>query len=173
MAKLNPQRLVFGLFLLVLIVVGEVVLHHFEWPTWPAFMIMIFFFVEHMNTKKIPEILVGGCVGIACIILAKYMIGALAPIMGQQIATLVFIVVVVYAIVAFGEILPIVFNNYAFMFLTVSAAMANAGKAPPDPFVWMAVELVAGGIFIAGIIGILKIMGALAARKAAPPAAEG
>ncbi len=170
MAKLNPQRLVFGLFLLVLIVAGEVVLHHFELPAWPAFMIMIFFFVEHMNTKKIPEILVGGAVGIACIILAKFMVGALAPMLGVQIATLVFIVVVVYAIVAFGEMVPVVFNNYAFMYLTVSAAIANGNPEAANPFLWMAIELVGGGIFIAGIIGILKIMGAMAAKKAAAQA---
>jgi hypothetical protein len=167
MAKLNPQRLVFGLYLLVLIVAGEVVFHHFALPAWPAFMVMIFFFVEHMNAKKIPEILVGGAVGIACVILAKFMVGALAPMMGVQIATLVFIVVVVYAIVAFGEVVPVVFNNYAFMYLTVSAAIANANREAANPFLWMAIELVGGGIFIAGIIGITKIMGAMAARKAA------
>lgn len=181
MAKLNPQRLLFGVFLLVLIVIGEIVLHTFHLPGWPAFMVMIFFFEKHMDVKKAPEILVGGLFGLLSVVLAGITIRALAPTMGQLPATILFVVVVVYAIVAFGEVLPIVFNNYAFMYLTVGAAVAKTqgmlaaieAKVPgletkvgrPDPFLWIAVELVGGAIFIAGIIGIIKIMGLLARRK--------
>ncbi len=167
MAKISPQRLVFGVFLIVLIVIGEIVFHAVKAPAWAAFMVMIFFFVEHMNVKKAPEILVGGLFGLACILLARYSIAALAPILGAQLALLLFIVVVVYAIVAFGEVVPIVFNNYAFMYLTVGAAIARANPEQFNSVLWMATELVGGGIFIAGILGILKIMGAMAARKAA------
>jgi uncharacterized membrane protein len=182
MAKLNPQRLLFGVFLLVLIVIGEIIFHTFHLPAWPAFMVMIFFFEAHMNLKKAPEILVGGMFGLLSVVLAGITIRALTPSMGQFPATVLFVVVAVYAIVAFGEILPIVFNNYAFMYLTVGAAVAKTQgilaaletKVPgletkigrPNPFLWIAIELVAGGLFIAGIIGILKIMGFLAQRKA-------
>lgn len=182
MAKLNPQRLLFGVFLLVLIVIGEIVLHTFHLPGWPAFMVMIFFFVEHMDVKKIPEILVGGLCGLLSVVLAGIVIPVLAPSMGVFPATILFVVVAVYAIVAFGEVLPIVFNNYAFMYLTVGAAVAKLQGTlaaieakvpgletmlgPPNPFMWIAIELVGGAVFIAGIIGILKIMGLLAASKA-------
>lgn len=182
MAKLNLQRLLFGVFLLVLIVIGEIVLHTFHLPGWPAFMVMIFFFVEHMDVKKVPEILVGGLFGLLSVVLAGIVIPALAPSMGVFPATILFVVVAVYAIVAFGEVLPIVFNNYAFMYLTVGAAVAKTQGilaaleakvpglettlGPPNPFIWIAIELVGGAIFIAGIIGILKIMGFLAASKA-------
>jgi hypothetical protein len=164
MAKLSPMRLIFGLFLIVLVVIGEIILDHFQLPTWPAFMIMIFFFVEHMDIKKAPNILVGGLFGIACLILAKFFVMALAPSLGPALPKLLFVVIIVYLIVALGEIIPLVFNNYAFMFLTVSVL---AMKTPdPKPLVWMGVELIGGAIFIAGIMGILKIVGAIAKKTA-------
>jgi hypothetical protein len=163
--KLDPQRLVFGLFLLVLIVAGEVIMTHLGVPPWPAFMIMIFFFMEHMNVKKAPDMLIGGLFGIACIILIGMFVPALAPVLGTELSIILFICIFVYAIVAVGEMLPIVLNNYAFMFFTVSAL---AIKTPsPNPYIWMGVELIGGGLFIAGIIGILKLLGALAKKKAA------
>jgi hypothetical protein len=163
--KFDKTRLIFGLFLIVLIIIGEIVFAVLKVPSWPAFMIMVFFFVEHMDKKKAPNILVGGLFGIACIVIAKYFVEALTPVIGGELAKLSFIVIIVYAIVAFGEMLPILFNNYAFMYLIVSAV---AIKTPdPNPFIWMAVEVVGGGIFIAGILGIIKIIGAMAKRKAA------
>jgi hypothetical protein len=127
-------------------------------------MIMIFFFVEHMDIKKAPNILVGGLFGIVCIILAKYFVEALAASLGTELSKLLFIIIIVYLIVALGEIIPILFNNYAFMFLTVSAVAIRTPGA--NPLIWMGVELAGGAIFIAGIMGIFKIMGALARKKA-------
>ena len=125
MGKLDPQRLIFGLFLLVLVVSGEIVFSHFKLPAWPAFMVMIFFFMEHMDLKKAPGILFGGGFGIMCIVFIKYFMITLSPYTGMEFAKISFIVIVVYAIVAFGEILPVLFNNYAFMFFTVSGLAAK------------------------------------------------
>lgn len=63
---------------------------------------------------------------------------------------------VVYAIVALGEALPALLNNYAFMFLTVSALAAKAGD--PKPFLWLAIELAGGVALIGGIVIIGKVM---------------
>jgi hypothetical protein len=84
--------------------------------------------------------------------------------MGMDMAKLTYVLIFVYLIVALGEIVPIIFNNYAFMFFLVSGV---AVKAPePNVYVWMGVELIGGAIFIAAILGIMKIMGFLAAKKA-------
>ena len=160
MSFVSPQRLVFGALLLLLIIAGELAFGALHVPAWPAFMIMIFFFVEHMNVKKIPEILVGAVVGIASILLAGPLVAFLGPLVGTEIARLIFIALVVYAIVALGEAIPVIFNNYAFMFLTVTA-LAMTGPNPA-PFVWMAVEVVGGSVLIAGILGIGKLMAVLA-----------
>src|SRR5688500_8874527 len=112
-ATFNPQRLIFGLYLLVLITIAELIIGHFALPAWPAFMAMIFFFVEHMDVRKALPILLGGTFGIALIIVAKLLVTALAPAMGLELAKLTFVLLVVFAIVALGELLPLLFNNYA------------------------------------------------------------
>jgi hypothetical protein len=161
MPKFNRQRLVFGLYLLVLIAVAELVAGHFKLPAWPAFMAMIFFFVEHMDPKKVPHILVGAVSGIACILLAAPIVGALAPHIGLEFATLVYVLVIVYAIVAFGEMVPLVFNNYAFMYLTVTGLAMEL--AHPNPPLWMAIAGLGGALLIAGVMGIVKLMSSGAA----------
>ncbi|OHD66882.1 MAG: hypothetical protein A2176_12535 [Spirochaetes bacterium RBG_13_51_14] len=175
MAKLNPQRLIFGLFLIVVIVVAEVLFGALKlhgW-LWPAFIVMIFFFEAHMDIKKAPNIIVGGLFGLFGILIAKYVfVVPLAPTLGEALPRLIFIVVFVYAIVAFGEMLPILFNNYAFMNVLVTAIAIKQKELPnsnPDVsiLIWMGVELVVGVTFIYAILGIIKILGAMAKRKAA------
>jgi hypothetical protein len=51
------------------------------------------------------------------------------------------------------------------MFFLVAAV---AAKTPaPNAFVWMGVEVVGGALVIAAVLGIVKILGSLAAKKAA------
>ena len=163
MPKFNRQRLIFGLYVLVLITATELVTGHFQLPAWPAFMAMIFFFVEHMDTKKAPHILVGGVFGIGCILLAMPTISALAPLIGVEFARLAYILGIVFAIVAFGEMAPMFFNNYAFMSLTVTGLAMQLPQ--PDPYQWMAVAGVGGGLLIAGVVGIGKLMSPPATAK--------
>ncbi|MGD0278216.1 MAG: hypothetical protein ABSC11_02795 [Smithella sp.] len=170
MAKLSKDRLIFGLLLIVLIAIGEIVLNKFKLATWPAFMVMIFFFEAHMDTKKAASILVGGLFGIANLIIIKMFLTAAAPSLGLELAKLIYILGFVYLIVALGEIVPILFNNYCFMYFLVAAVAAMAPTSNPNVvFEWMGVEIVGGGLFIAGILCIVKILGSLAAKKAAKP----
>lgn len=165
MAKLDPQRLIFGLFLLVLIIAIESVLHTFHLSGWPAFMVMVFFFVEHMDVKKAPQIIVGGAIGILTALGFFLFVGKFAAAMGQLPAILLYVCVAVYAIVAFGEMVTVVFNNYAFMFLTVSIGVAAANLEAAEFLQWVGIELVGGMAAIVGIIGILKLMAAFFAPK--------
>jgi hypothetical protein len=163
MPKFDRTRLIFGLYLLVLIAAFDLVIGHFKLPGWPAFVAMIFFFVEHMDLKKAPSIIVGGVFGIGLILLARPIIGALAPLMGVELAGLVFVLGLVYAIVAFGEMVPMLFNNYAFMTLTVTGVAVM--QPNPNPFLWMAIAAVGGTALIAGVVGIGRLMMAQAASK--------
>jgi hypothetical protein len=129
-------------------------------------MVMVFFFVEHMNVKKAPQILVGGAIGILATLGFFLFVGKFAATLGQMPAVLLYICVAVYAIVAFGEMLPLVFNNFAFMFLTVSIGVAAANLEAAKFLQWIGIELVGGAVAIAGIIVILKIMSAVFAPKA-------
>jgi hypothetical protein len=62
----------------------------------------------------------------------------------------------VYAIVAFGAMLPLLFNNFAFMYLTVTGVAVQAPD--PNPYLWMAVTGIGGALLIAGVVGIDKLM---------------
>jgi hypothetical protein len=163
MPKFDRQRLVFGLYLLVLIAAAVLITGHFKLPAWPAFMAMVFFFVEDMDIKKVPRILVGGIFGIGCILLAAPTIGALAPVIGVEYATLVYILGIVYAIVAFGETVPLLFNNFAFMYLTVTGIAVQLPAA--NPYLWMAITGIGGALLIAGVVGIGKLMGTPATTR--------
>jgi hypothetical protein len=156
MPKFDRHRLVFGLYLLVLIAAAVLVTGHFKLPSWPAFMAMVLFFVEDMDRGKVPQILVGGVFGIACILLAAPIIGALAPLIGVEYATLAYILGIVYAIVAFGAMLPLLFNNFAFMYLTVTGVAVQAPD--PNPYLWMVITGLGGALLIAGVVGIDKLM---------------
>ncbi|RLQ20341.1 hypothetical protein DWB85_18000 [Seongchinamella sediminis] len=157
MTGIRKERLVFGLLLLLLIIAVELLLHALHLPTWPVFLTMIFFFETHMNRERIPHLLVGGLIGIGCYVLTVDFVLGAGPLLGASTARLLFICLVVYAIVALGEVLPVVFNNYAFMFLLVSGLASRLDGATPEPLVWAAVQLIGGGMVILGILAIAKI----------------
>ena len=160
MAKIFTKKSVlFGFLLVAFIIVFEIIMAAVSLPAWPAFMVMIFFFVVHEDIQQAPHILIGGLAGILCVVLSELFIDVLMPVMGHEAAKLLFIGLFVYAIVLLKDALPYVFNSYAFMFFLVSAIARPA--ATVSPFVWMAIELVVGVIFILGILGINRIVSAI------------
>ena len=169
MGKLfSKQGVLFGFLLVAFIIVFEIILARLKLPAWPAFMVMIFFFVVHEDARLTPNILIGGLTGIICVILIKKFIVGLEPFIGAEAAKLLFIGLFVYSIVLLKDAIPYVFNSFAFMFFLVSAL---AGQAPnPDPYIWMGVELIVGGIFIAGILGINNLVALLLKEEGADPA---
>ena len=50
--SIKKERLIFGAYLIVLIIMLELVLHHFHLPAWPVFLVMIFFFESHIDTVQ-------------------------------------------------------------------------------------------------------------------------
>ncbi len=152
----TARGVLFGFLLVAFIIVFEIILARLGLPAWPAFMAMIFFFVAHEDVSAAPSILIGGLAGIACAVLVEEFIAALGPVLGEEAAKLTFIGLFVYSIVLLKDTIPSVFNSYAFMFFLVGALARKA--SPQSPFVWMGVELVFGGIFIAGVVGITRIV---------------
>jgi hypothetical protein len=157
MIKFDRHALIFGLYLLVLVAVAQYIADHFKFPLWPAYMCMIFFFVDHADPKKAPHIVVGGIAGIAGILLFAPVIGFLAPYIGAEASKIALILALVYAIVALNPSLPIIFNSYAFMFLTVSGLALGTPEA--NPYKWMVVAGLGGAVLIAGVMAIGKIVG--------------
>lgn len=155
----TKKSFLFGFLLVAFVILFEIILARLCLPAWPAFMVMIFFFVVHEDTKQAPDILIGGLAGIFCVVLSGSFIEALQPVMEHETAKLLFIGLFVYSIVLLKDALPYVFNSYAFMFFLVAALALPAAKV--SPYIWMAVELIVGGIFIAGILGMNRLVTAI------------
>lgn len=216
----NKANAIIMVLLLPLIAIGEYVLETAHLATWPAFMVMVFFFMAHMNIKEGPAILIGGAFGLVNITLIKYWYAGTVSFFGGDLAKftdpktveamfyskLIYIGIFVCLIVLLREVLPWIFNNYAFMMFIVAAvasggntaaaiaaktvagtaAAAAAGadpaaiaamKAATDKAVaatvpisnvnqWIGTELIGGACFIAGIYGIVKVLGMLAGAPA-------
>lgn len=80
--------------------------------------------------------------------------------------TLIYILGVVAAIILFREMVPIVFNDYFFAYFLLSGLAAKAYVPRQNPSVWMAVTLAGGTILIFAILGIRKIVMAVARKRA-------
>jgi hypothetical protein len=163
--KFNRRRLILGLYVLALIVITELVTGHLRLPAWPAFVAWVLFFGEHMNPKRAPHILIGAAVGIALVMLAPIVIGLLAYLTGVEWGRLIYILAAVYAIFAFGEMIPLVLNNYTFMFFTVAGIALAAPN--PNPQLGLLVEAAGGGLLIGATIVVGRIIGAPGTAEAA------
>lgn len=163
--KFNRRRLILGLYVLALIVITELVTGHLKLPAWPAYVAWVLFFVEHMNPKKAPHILLGAAAGIGLVILAPSVIGLLAHLIGADWARLIYILAAVYAIFALGEIIPLILNSHTFMLFTV----AGLALATPHPYpqLWLLIEAAGGGLLIGATIVVGRILAASSAAEAA------
>lgn len=163
--KFNRRRLILGLYVLAFIVITELVTHYLKLPAWPAYVAWVLFFVEHMNPKRAPHVLIGAAAGIGLIILAPSVIGLLAHLIGADWARLIYILAAVYAIFAFGEMIPLVLNSHTFMLFTV-AGLALA-TPHPNPWLWLLMEVVGAGLLIGATVVAGRIIGVPTAAVAA------
>ena len=163
--KFNRPRLILGLYVLAFIVVTELVTGHLGLPAWPAFVAWVLFFAEHMNPKRAPHVLIGSAAGIGLVMLAPLVIGLLAHLIGAEWGRLIYILAAVYAIFAFGEMIPLVLNYHTFMFFTVAGLALAAPN--PNPQLWLLVEVAGGGLLIGATIVVGRIVGAPGAAEAA------
>jgi len=162
--KFNRRRLILGLYVLALIVITELVTAHLRLPAWPAFVAWVLFFGEHMSPKRAPHILIGAAAGIGLVMLAPIVIGLLAHLSGAEWGRLIYILAAVYAIFAFGEMIPLVLNNYTFMFFTVAGLALAAPN--PNPQLWLLMAAAGGGLLIGATIVVGRIIGAPGAAEA-------
>ena len=114
---------------------------------------------------QVQLFLIGGAAGIGLVILAPIGIGLLAHLIGAEWGRLIYILLAVYAIFAFGEMIPAVLNYYTFMFFTVAGLALAAPN--PNPPLWLLMEVVGGGLLIGATIVVGRIIGASGAAELA------
>jgi hypothetical protein len=160
------NRLIFGAMLLALITVADIILHELHLPSWPMFMILMFFFLAHTDKKVAPNIIIGALLGIACFDIARPIIVPLVPFTGLFTARLLYLLGMVGSIILFREYVPIAFNDYAFAFLLLSGmASRERSDTASNPLAWMIVTLVGGTIIILAILGIRQSIVVIETRK--------
>src|SRR2546430_1077475 len=76
----------------------------------------------------------------------------------------IYILAAVYAIFAFGEMIPLVLNNYTSMFFTVAGLALAAPN--PNPQLWLLMAAAGGGLLIGATIVVSRIIGAPSAAEA-------
>jgi hypothetical protein len=163
--KFNRHRLILGLYVIALIAITELLTGRLQLPAWPAFVAWVLFFAEHMNPKRAPHVLVGSAAGIGLVMLAPLVVGLLAHLIGAEWGRLLYILAAVYAIFAFGEMIPLVLNYHTFMFFTVAGLALAAPN--PNPPLWLLMEAAGGGLLIGATIIACRIIGIPSAAQAA------
>jgi len=162
---------------------------------WPAFFIMISFFLMGADVKNLPTIMIGAVAGL---VFAFLLVTALTPLqqsIGDPAATLLLVWIAVFIIAALGEVLPHICNNYAFAYFTIAlalipyivneeiAAAVKGGVTDPaaladvaakavvsNSVTWGLTAILGGGAVLAVIIACITLL-----RKAGvlPPAEAG
>ena len=87
-----------------------------------------------------------------------HLVGDIDVYKRQEWGRLIYIVAAVYAIFAFGEMIPLVLNYYTFMFFTVAGLALAAPN--PNPPLWLLMEAAGGGLLIGATIVAARTIGA-------------
>ncbi len=136
----TKPKMLYMIVILGTIVLMENILHGNHWDTWPAFMCMVFFFCVHRDFKQGPNIIGGGVFGILQIYLIKLWYGATVPMFGGDMSKytdpltqnalftskLIYILIFVGLIVILKDAVPLIFNDFTFMFFIVAGVAASA-----------------------------------------------
>lgn len=137
---MNKNKAIFLVLLLLLIVVAEFAIETPHFPTWPAMMAMVFFFLSHRDIKTAPAILIGGAFGIFNVFIIKYWYNLTVPMLGGDMSQytsahtqealfhskLIYILIFVALIVLFQDVVGWLFNNYAFMYFIAAGIAGSA-----------------------------------------------
>lgn len=149
----NKEKTYYVLLLLCLIIAAEIAINIFHIPGWPMFCCMVFFILGEKDVKIIKEILIGSVFGILLVLSLHGTIVIFESVLGEFIIKIVFICIFIACIAFFHQVLPSIFNDYAFMFFIIG----NLARVHENPFTIIAIDLIGGGLLIAGVYLIKKI----------------
>ena len=189
-------HIILGLVIATCVVLGVYIMGLFGiHMVWPAFFIMISFFLMGADVKNLPTIMIGAVSGLVFAFLLATFLTPLQQSIGDPAATLLLVWIAVFVIAALGEVLPYICNNYAFAYFTIAlieipvvaekavgaalqsgvtdpAALAQAASKAvvSSSITWGLTAVLGGGAVLAVIITCITLL-----RKAGvlPPAEAG
>jgi len=158
---LKKQTVIAGLIVAAWLCVTLVVLGIFKITQgWPAFLILLFFFESGANLKNLINIFVGGIVGLLLGGVLPLAAVAIAPALGLQVSILIVVFIIVFLLIALGDVAHMFFNNYAFVYFTIALIFPKQLTLQ-----WLGVLIVGGLFFVGGCLGFFKLLNS----DSAPP----
>lgn len=122
--------------------------------TWPAFFVVLFYALGGYQLKNLKSIFAGGVTGILMAFCVSLVVPLLAPIIGGLPAGLLVAFVALYLLLILGDLVPVMFNMYAFAYYMVTAAMTPQ----QPPLVLVGTLIIGGAVFTATCIGLLVLL---------------
>jgi len=131
--------------------------------SWPAFLVLLFFFESGAKTEKLKSIFLGAAVGLLVALCLFKGVELLAPTLGLQMSIFVMVFLSVFLLIALGDISHVLFNNYAFCYFTVALIYQQQATIQ-----WLLVLFLGGGFFVGAVI--LSLNKLLKPNNASPKA---
>ena len=151
MKKTNKVEFTATFFVYAWIIIANIIaLNVCKTPTWPMFMVTVFFYWSHGDKKNIPNIAVGGIVGLVCAYLFEILLGAFAPSMGGLPAAYLTLIIILGILILGGTVCPVACNNFAIGYFTI--ALIDSTLIKPQFTNWLLMFIIGGGILLAGAI---------------------
>ncbi|MDD2556227.1 MAG: DUF1097 family protein [Syntrophaceticus sp.] len=151
---MKKETVIAGLIVGVWLVLTLIILSQFGISQgWPAFLTLLFFFESGTKTENLKNIFVGAAVGLLLAAVMPSSASVLAPVLGMEPALLLVVFVIVFLIIALGDVAHLFFNNYAFAYFTVALIFPQQATLE-----WLAVLILGGIFFTGGILTIIKLM---------------
>lgn len=145
---------IIALIVSIMVIATVIVLGIFKVSTvWPAFFIMIFFFLGGANIKNLPSIFAGSLFGILMTSGLLVSVAALTPKIGQKPALLLLIFIIIFLLVQLKDVVPLLFNDYAISYFTIALIYAQK----QDPITWGLVTILGGTFLLGGVILLIKL----------------
>lgn len=160
MKKTNKESLITSTVILFWIFLVNVVAPMLtSVPTWPMYFVTIFFFTMGGDKKNIAMIFLSGALGIIFAYALIHIATALMPFTGEALAVPIILFIILALVIVGGEVLPIVFNNITFAYLTI--ATIDITKIDTLLTHWLLMLFIGGGIILCGALLCIKVTGAL------------
>jgi len=120
---------------------------------WPATIALLFFFEGKAETGNLKKIFLGAATGL---ILASFLpkcVKIMTPVFGNEPGILLTVFFFIFLIIALGNLVQLIFNNYAFCFFTIALIYQEQ-----DTISWMLSLLLGGGLLVGSSYLFIKYL---------------
>lgn len=150
----KKETLIAALIIAAWVVVTLLVLGIFKVKSgWPAFLTLLFFFESGAKIENLKNIFCGAVVGLLLAGGLPFAVKALVPSLGLEPAILLVVFIIIFLIVALGDVAHMFFNNYAFVYFTIASIFPKQATLE-----WIIVTVLGGLFFSGGSIGLIKLL---------------